>query len=933
MNWQIFLYIPILLIWSLVPRHVLGQCDYNSITRGLDLYKLGRFDETRQLIGSCIAARGFSIRADRHRALRLLALLAISEDSLNLAEKYIKTIVLEDPGFTADPHLVFDPLFQKILKDNQTIKVYSVSKQAEDIRTAPATVMLVTREEMLRRGYMDLIDLLADLPGFEISRIFSATYANVFQLGFRQENTERTLFMIDGVEENDLWSNIAYISRQYPLSSIKAVEVIYGPSSTMYGPRAFVGAINVITGSPVESNNISTQGRDKNEESRNKFAISGILTRGSARTTEADLTLAYHTPEFQISLTGRYFYSDEDDLSFVNFYDYSTKDIDRFSYGHMNLKGNFTLSNVGGVKKSIPLTDYVKTFSIPSYSPFYNFFEGPGGRIDSIVLTPQGINQARELDKQAYVGQVNGAPAGFSNHSRDYYLSARVYISHFTVGISTWKTSEGFNFYQDIYSPGSRNGSLWVPRNLTFFSRYEREFGRLSLRNLTTYHDHGVDKTSNRVNFQPFGLPASGLHLAHLLSPDSLFVNTSGTSQVRHGYSNLFFYYEAKQLRNDFQLFYNGSGWDFSSGLEYRSTLTQGDYLNYTDYQFRDKINQRKTFFAQELGTVRNQEKGSNLFDILDLGIYTQTNISFIPNRLRLNVGARLDYNQIRSSGGFGFGFSPRMALILQTGMLTFKGIYSRGLQNVSQWTKFSTGGGRTPNPDLGTEKIDFLNFSVLGFLQSKSIPFELSAFIQHITDAVASSTDNRGITQNRNIGAYRVAGTLAVIKYSAPDDAWHGFINHTYMHPFQIADGVNASFSPVRIGDIAAHHANVGLDRFFKLKRWRLITDIRGNYVGNRKVGPGTTQAGNLGVPGNMVKAYLVFNGAIHLSPNKNPGLRLSLLVNNILNNNPLDSGDNRYYHPGPRGASASYSNVSGNVPFIPQRPRWFMVRLTLGG
>ena len=41
--------------------------------------------------------------------------------------------------------------------------------------------------------------------------------------------------MIDGVEENDVWLNWAYLSRQYPISNIKAIEVVYGPTGTMYG--------------------------------------------------------------------------------------------------------------------------------------------------------------------------------------------------------------------------------------------------------------------------------------------------------------------------------------------------------------------------------------------------------------------------------------------------------------------------------------------------------------------------------------------------------------------------------------------------------------------------------------------------------------------------------------------------------------------------
>ena len=68
----------------------------------------------------------------------------------------------------------------------------------ENVELAAATVVVIRENEFRRRGYFDLIDLLADQPGFDISRLFASTYANVYQRGFRQENTERTLVMIDG---------------------------------------------------------------------------------------------------------------------------------------------------------------------------------------------------------------------------------------------------------------------------------------------------------------------------------------------------------------------------------------------------------------------------------------------------------------------------------------------------------------------------------------------------------------------------------------------------------------------------------------------------------------------------------------------------------------------------------------------------------------
>jgi outer membrane receptor for ferrienterochelin and colicins len=907
---------------------VYGQCDFNKISAGMNLYEFGKFEDAKQIILPCLLSKSFKEPNDNNKALRLLSLIAIAEDSLIMAEEYIKSIILNDPKFTSDPHLIFDPLFKKILEPLQTVKVYSVSKNAENIQTAPAPVILITREEIINRGYVDLVDVLADLPGFEISKIFSATYANIFQLGFRQENTERTLLMIDGIEENDIWSNIAYISRQYPLSNIKTIEVLYGPSSTMYGPRAFVGAINILTYGAGERPNSSFEKNNIEKQNKSLIFANGNLSRGTFNTNDFDLTMGYSGRNVKISVTSRFFTSDEDDLSFIDFYDYSVNDIDNLKYGSLNLKNNFTISNINGQKKTIPLNDYIKIFNLSENSNLYKIYRNSNQQVDSIILSPYGREYARNLDKKLYSGMVNGYPNGFSNHTKDYFISGKISFNHFEVGISTWKNEEGFNFYQDLYSPGSRNGSLWVPVNTTLFTKYTQEFNKFSVTNLTTFHDHGVNKASNRPNLNAFGIASGGLHLAHLLNPDSLIINNTGNALTQHGYNNYFFYYQAKQLRNDFRVIYQGEKLNLSSGLEFRSSLMQGDYLNYSNFDYKDKIDQKDISFAQELGTVRNQERGSNLYTIIDFGLYSQASIPLIPRKLIFHNGIRYDYNQIRSNGGFGSGLSPRSVLVLNLNEFTIKAIYSKGLQNVSQWTKFSTGGGRTPNPDLNTEKISFYNLSISNSLFKKQIIWDITAYNSFIKDAVASSTI-AGITQNRNIGSYNIAGIMTSVKYVSKNGRYKAYLNHTFMAPYQVEDGINTNFQSLRIGDIATHHYNSGMDISIPSKKILYTLNLRTNYVGARKVGPGTTQSANRGIPDNQTNAYMVFNGNINICFLQYPWLRLSIIGNNILNDNILDSTDTRFYHPGPRSASGSETNISGNVPYIPQRPRYILFKI----
>ena len=216
-------------------------------------YAIGNFAAVKEPLKACLQ-NGTKIEVtDRIQYMELLALTDIALDSLGKARDKIREILQLDQVFLqTNPDLkniVFGELMAEI-REEMLGQVSSVSKKPERLQLAPANVRLITRQDIIDRGYLDIVDLLSDLPGFHVSRVFGQAHSNIYQLGYRQDNTERTLLMIDGVEENDIWSNWAYFSRQYPLSNIKAVEVIYGPSSAMYGPRAFVGTVNIITLDP-----------------------------------------------------------------------------------------------------------------------------------------------------------------------------------------------------------------------------------------------------------------------------------------------------------------------------------------------------------------------------------------------------------------------------------------------------------------------------------------------------------------------------------------------------------------------------------------------------------------------------------------------------------------------------------------------------------
>ena len=140
-----------------------------------------------------------------------------------------------------------------------------------------------------------------------------------------------------------------------------------------------------------------------------------------------------------------------------------------------------------------------------------------------------------------------------------------------------------------------------------------------------------------------------------------------------------------------------------------------GDYLYFSDYpKDGNGLLQGDISYAQEKGTFTNLNTGGgNVYSILDLAFYFSGSFKIIPEKLNLSFGNRIDYNRIRSKGGY--EFSPRLALVFLGKQVSAKMVYSHGIQNISLFNKFSTGNNRKPNEDLTTEKIDYLDFSLNG--------------------------------------------------------------------------------------------------------------------------------------------------------------------------------------------------------------------------
>jgi iron complex outermembrane receptor protein len=127
--------------------------------------------------------------------------------------------------------------------------VYGASKFLQKAADAPASVTVVTAEKIQEYGYRTLADILRSVPGFYVIYDRNYTYVGVRGLSRPGDYNARILFLLDGHRVNDNIFGGALVGMECPVDVdlIERIEIVRGPSSSVYGTGAFVAVINVIT--------------------------------------------------------------------------------------------------------------------------------------------------------------------------------------------------------------------------------------------------------------------------------------------------------------------------------------------------------------------------------------------------------------------------------------------------------------------------------------------------------------------------------------------------------------------------------------------------------------------------------------------------------------------------------------------------------------
>ncbi len=138
--------------------------------------------------------------------------------------------------------------FEELLELNVD-RVYSASKYEQSVSRAPASVSIVTSDDIRKLGLRTLAGVLQSVRGVYVP--YDRTYSYLGIRGFQRPGdfNSRVLLLVDGHRLNEnLYGAFLLGTEAVPdVDLIDRVEVIRGPSSSLYGESAFLGVVNVIT--------------------------------------------------------------------------------------------------------------------------------------------------------------------------------------------------------------------------------------------------------------------------------------------------------------------------------------------------------------------------------------------------------------------------------------------------------------------------------------------------------------------------------------------------------------------------------------------------------------------------------------------------------------------------------------------------------------
>ena len=185
-------------------------------------------------------------------------------------------------AFATDVERVAD-LADYSLEQLANVKVTTVSRREESLLDAPASVFVITAEDIRRSGATDLGQALRLAPNLMVIQGDANQYV-VTARGGLSGLANKMLVLIDGrTIYSPLFSGVFWDQQDLMLEDIDRIEVISGPGSTLWGTNAVNGVINIITRKATDTQGLLASAYGGDQGSGAAMRVGAPLANGAYR--------------------------------------------------------------------------------------------------------------------------------------------------------------------------------------------------------------------------------------------------------------------------------------------------------------------------------------------------------------------------------------------------------------------------------------------------------------------------------------------------------------------------------------------------------------------------------------------------------------------------------------------------------------------------
>lgn len=167
-----------------------------------------------------------------------------------------------------------------IKKQNLEEVVVTATRTERQLSSLPLPVQLISKEQIKQSGSLRLNDILDEQTGL----LIVPDFGGVLGIQMHGLDAQYTLILIDGVPLIGRSAGTLDLSR-ITVNNIKQIEIVKGPSSSLYGSEAIGGVINIITDVPKNT----------------KLKGTASYRLGSFETQDANLNLGFGTKKWNVN--------------------------------------------------------------------------------------------------------------------------------------------------------------------------------------------------------------------------------------------------------------------------------------------------------------------------------------------------------------------------------------------------------------------------------------------------------------------------------------------------------------------------------------------------------------------------------------------------------------------------------------------------------